>query len=51
MRGARVLHFDCFSGAAGNMLLGALLEIGAPAAAVREALAALGVGPDRKAHV
>jgi uncharacterized protein (TIGR00299 family) protein len=29
------------------MLLGALLEIGAPAAAVREALAALGVGPIR----
>ncbi len=46
-RGARVLHFDCFSGAAGNMLLGALLEVGAPAAAVREALAGLGVGPLR----
>ncbi len=47
MPGARVLHFDCFSGAAGNMLLGALLEIGAPARAVREALAGLGVGPIR----
>jgi uncharacterized protein (TIGR00299 family) protein len=43
-RAARVLHFDCFSGAAGNMLLGALLEVGAPLAAVREALAGLGVG-------
>src|SRR5262245_41598942 len=44
-RGARVLHFDCFSGAAGNMLLGALLEVGAPASAVREALTGLGAGP------
>ena len=42
-----MLHFDCFSGAAGNMLLGALLEVGAPATAVREALAGLGVGPLR----
>ncbi len=42
-----MLHFDCFSGAAGNMLLGALLEVGAPLAAVREALTGLGVGPLR----
>jgi uncharacterized protein (TIGR00299 family) protein len=42
-----VLHFDCFSGAAGNMLLGALLEVGAPVGAVREALDGLGVGPLR----
>src|SRR5215468_9631187 len=45
--GGRLLHFDCFSGAAGNMLLGALLELGAPARAVRAALAGLGVGPVR----
>jgi uncharacterized protein (TIGR00299 family) protein len=47
LAGARVLHFDCFSGAAGNMLLGALLELGAPAKAVREALAGLDVGAIR----
>src|SRR5258706_7318496 len=45
--GARLLHFDCFSGAAGNMLLGALLEVGADARAVRGAHAGLGVGPIR----
>ncbi|HKC51534.1 MAG TPA: nickel pincer cofactor biosynthesis protein LarC [Myxococcota bacterium] len=45
--GARLLHFDCFSGAAGNMLLGALLEVGADARAVRAAHAGLGVGPIR----
>jgi hypothetical protein len=45
--GARVLHFDCFSGAAGNMLLGALLEVGADVRAVRAAHAGLGVGPIR----
>src|SRR5215510_6887693 len=41
------LYLDCFSGAAGNMLLGALLELGAPARAVRAALDGLGVGPIR----
>ena len=37
------MHFDCFSGASGNMLLGALLEVGASARAVRAELAALPV--------
>jgi hypothetical protein len=40
---ARRVHFDCFSGAAGNMLLGALLAADAPARAVRAAIDALGV--------
>jgi len=43
----RVLHFDCFSGAAGNMLLGALVEVGAPPRAIRRAHAALGAGAIR----
>ena len=37
----RVLYFDCFSGAAGDMILGALLDAGASEEAVRRALAAL----------
>jgi uncharacterized protein (TIGR00299 family) protein len=43
----RVLHFDCFSGAAGNMILGALLDVGASAATVRAALARLDAGEIR----
>jgi pyridinium-3,5-bisthiocarboxylic acid mononucleotide nickel chelatase len=39
----RPLHFDCFSGASGNMLLGALLELGAPQAGVRAELDKLGI--------
>jgi uncharacterized protein (TIGR00299 family) protein len=38
------LHFDAPSGAAGDMTLGALFDLGVPEAAVREALAGLGVG-------
>lgn len=40
----RVLYFDCFSGAAGDMILGALLDAGAPEDDVRAALDALDVG-------
>lgn len=43
---ARVMYFDCFSGAAGDMLLGALLDAGLPLEALREALGSLGVGHD-----
>ncbi|HEX2195609.1 MAG TPA: nickel insertion protein, partial [Actinomycetota bacterium] len=37
----KTLYFDCFSGAAGDMLLGALIDAGASESAVREALAAV----------
>lgn len=36
-----VLYFDCISGAAGDMLLGALIDAGASETAVRESLEAL----------
>ena len=39
----RVLHLDCFSGVAGNMMLGSLLELGASADKVQEDLDGLGV--------
>lgn len=35
----RVLHFDCFSGASGDMILGALLDAGLPLQRLSEALA------------
>lgn len=41
--GARLLHLDTFSGAAGNMFLGALLDAGLPRKALTEPLAGLGV--------
>ena len=39
----RTVYFDCFSGAAGDMLLGALLDAGASEADVRTAVGALGL--------
>jgi uncharacterized protein (TIGR00299 family) protein len=39
----RALHFDCFSGISGDMTLGALLDAGADADAVRAALDSLGL--------
>ena len=41
---SRVLYFDCFSGAAGDMVLGALLDAGLPLDALQRALGSLGVG-------
>jgi uncharacterized protein (TIGR00299 family) protein len=40
---ARVMYIECFSGAAGDMLLGALLDAGVPIEAVRTALGSLSV--------
>jgi len=40
---ARILYFDCFSGAAGDMILGALLDAGLPFDALRAALGSLAV--------
>jgi uncharacterized protein (TIGR00299 family) protein len=40
---ARVLYFDCFSGAAGDMILAALLDAGLPLEALKGALGSLGV--------
>lgn len=38
-----LLYFDCISGAAGDMLLGALIDAGAPEDEVRRALEGLGI--------
>ena len=40
MRG-KDLHLDCFSGLAGDMFLGACLDLGMPASVVAEAVAGL----------
>lgn len=39
----KLLYFDCFSGAAGDMILGALLDAGLPLAELKRALGSLGV--------
>jgi uncharacterized protein (TIGR00299 family) protein len=41
-----ILYFDCFSGAAGDMILGALLDAGLPISELRRALGSLAIGPD-----
>ncbi|HUF46369.1 MAG TPA: nickel pincer cofactor biosynthesis protein LarC [Vicinamibacterales bacterium] len=45
----RVMYFDCPAGAAGDMILGALLDAGLPIEALRDALGSLGV--DHHLHV
>src|SRR5918998_10082 len=42
----KVLYFDCFSGAAGDMILGALIDAGVPLEEVRRALGTLAIEPD-----
>ena len=39
----KLLYFDCFSGAAGDMILGALIDAGLPLPELRQALGSLGV--------
>jgi uncharacterized protein (TIGR00299 family) protein len=39
----RILYFDCFNGASGDMILGALLDAGLPLDTLREALGSLGI--------
>ena len=39
----KMLYFDCFAGAAGDMILGALIDAGVPFSHVREALGSLAV--------
>ncbi|MGE5126489.1 MAG: nickel pincer cofactor biosynthesis protein LarC [Betaproteobacteria bacterium] len=41
MRAGRVVYFDCASGAAGDMLLGAVVDLGLPLEKLREELAKL----------
>jgi pyridinium-3,5-bisthiocarboxylic acid mononucleotide nickel chelatase len=40
---AKALHFDCFSGASGDMILGALLDLGVPLDGLRAALGSLSI--------
>ena len=42
----RMLYFDCFSGAAGDMILGSLIDAGVPLDEVRRALGSLAIEPD-----
>ena len=42
----RVLYFDCFSGASGDMVLGALIDAGVALEDVRSALGSLAISPD-----
>jgi hypothetical protein len=41
-----ILYFDCFSGAAGDMILGALIDAGVPLEEVRRALGSLAIEPE-----
>ena len=40
------LYFHCFAGASGDMILGALIDVGVPLDEVRRALGSLAIDPD-----
>jgi uncharacterized protein (TIGR00299 family) protein len=42
----RILYFDCFSGASGDMVLGALIDAGVSLDGIRRALGSLAISPD-----
>jgi uncharacterized protein (TIGR00299 family) protein len=42
----RILYFDCFSGASGDMVLGALIDAGVPLDDIRRALGSLAISHD-----
>jgi uncharacterized protein (TIGR00299 family) protein len=42
----KLLYIDCFSGASGDMMLGALIDAGVPLDDVRHALGSLAIAPD-----
>ena len=44
---SRILYFDCFNGASGDMVLGALLDAGLPFDELREALGSLAIDEAR----
>jgi pyridinium-3,5-bisthiocarboxylic acid mononucleotide nickel chelatase len=46
----RILHFDCFSGASGDMTVGALRDLGVGEEVFRDAVAALGLGDEIHLH-
>jgi uncharacterized protein (TIGR00299 family) protein len=41
-----ILYFDCFSGVAGDMVVGALIDAGVPVDEVRRALGSLAIAPE-----
>ena len=41
----KVLYFDCFSGASGDMVLGALIDLGVSLESIRAALGSLTLDP------
>ena len=43
---SRILYFDCFSGASGDMVLGALIDAGLPLEELRRALGSLAIEAD-----